>query len=54
MDWMKCLSERIAKIVKTDRNMINATRKIASVKIESADALPARLFILANTTSLFD
>lgn len=44
MDWTDCVKNRVAKDVKTDRNLIKSAREIADIKIKSADALPEDLF----------
>ena len=53
MDWDECLKKKIAKDVKQDKNLIISARKIANVKIESANTLPERLFI-GKITLLYD
>ncbi len=53
MDWSECIKEKIIKEVKIDKNLINSAREIASLKVESADALPERLFI-GKVTLLYD
>jgi hypothetical protein len=53
MDWRECLRNRTAKDVNPDRNLIISARKIAAIKIESADSLPEHLFI-GKITLLYD
>ncbi len=53
MDWKECLTKRIVKDVKKDTNLIISARKMASTKVECADALPKHLFI-GKITLLYD
>ncbi|MBU0471065.1 MAG: hypothetical protein KKF65_00445 [Nanoarchaeota archaeon] len=53
VDWKECIKKRIVKDVKEDKNMIKSAREIAKVKIDSANALPERLFI-GKITLLYD
>ena len=53
MDWHECIKKSIAKEIKPDRNLIASARKIASIKIESANALPKRYHI-GKISLLFD
>lgn len=39
MDWTECINKRIVKDIKLDSNLIKSARKIALIKIESADVL---------------
>lgn len=45
MDWDGCVKKIIAKSVKKDENLIISARKIASLKVESAEVLPETHFI---------
>jgi hypothetical protein len=45
MDWKECIKTRIAKEVSQDKNLIISARKVAALKVESADALPTHLYI---------
>jgi len=47
------LKEKIVKAVGPDENLILSARKIASIKVDSADALPKHLFI-GKITLLYD
>ena len=53
MDFKECLGKKIIKRVKFDKNLIISTRKIARVKVESAEVLPEHLFI-GKITLLYD
>ena len=53
VDWNECIKKKIVKDVKEDKNMIKSAREIAKVKIDSANALPERLFI-GKITLLYD
>ena len=53
MDWLECTGKNIVKDVKPDRNLIVSAQKIASVKVESANALPKHLYI-GKITLLYD
>jgi hypothetical protein len=45
IDFQECLKNRIAKNVSVDKNLIISMRKIAQLKIESADLLPPHLSV---------
>ena len=45
MDWRECVTKKIVKDVKLDKNLIISIREIAKIKVLSADALPKELFI---------
>ncbi|MCK5283874.1 MAG: hypothetical protein KAK00_10835 [Nanoarchaeota archaeon] len=45
MDWKDCIKTRTAKEVGKDKNMMISARKVAALKIESADVLPDHLYI---------
>lgn len=47
------MKEKIVKAVGPDENLILSARKIASIKVDSADALPKHLFI-GKITLLYD
>lgn len=53
MDWKECVKKRIIKDVKEDNNLLKSSRKIAKIKIESADILPDNLYI-GKITLLYD
>jgi len=53
MDFNECLNKKIIKNVKVDNNLIISARKIAKLKIESAEFLPEHLFI-GKITLLYD
>ena len=53
MDFKECLDKKIIKNVKVDKNLIVSARKIAKLKIESAEFLPEHLFI-GKITLLYD
>ncbi len=53
MDWKECIKKRIIKNVKEDLNLISSTRKIAEIKIKSAEAIPQELAI-GKITLLYD
>ncbi len=53
MDWRECIKKSIAKEIKPDRNLIISARKIASLKIESANALPKQ-HCIGKITLLYD
>ena len=53
MDWKECLQIRIVKDVRPDKNLIMSSKKIANIKLESANALPEYLFI-GKITLLYD
>ena len=53
MDWGECVKKRIVKDVKEDKNLIKSARETASIKLESANALPEHLYI-GKITLLYD
>lgn len=53
MDFKECIGKKIIKKVKVDENLIISTRKIAKVKVESAEFLSKELFI-GKITLLYD
>ena len=53
MDWRECITQRIVKSVKKDKNLITSTREIAEIKIESAGILPD-IYYIAKISLLYD
>jgi len=53
MDWRECIKEKIVKDITKDSNLIISTKRIAEMKIKSAEILPEEHYI-SKITLLYD